>query len=157
MSESGTYSSHRGRAQQSHTCRYHLEHFTRGPSEHTGQPFRAADHETVPTITLLHNIEGAWLQLPSSVNNHLHYLRRERGLVLFSDHVCGGDVAPSSVRLGTRVNPEALVSKFRSPLVAFSGGEVVVEYLLCVLWIDVHDPFLRNNRCLSNTCYWIQS
>lgn len=76
-----------------------LEHLTRGPSQHISQPLWAADHETMPSIASLNDIERTWFQLLGSVNNHLHYLRGECRLVLLSNHIRRGDMAPSGVCL----------------------------------------------------------
>jgi hypothetical protein len=38
------------------------------------------------------------------------------------------------------------VGKIGGPLISFGGGEVVIENLLCVLRVDVYDPFLNNQE-----------
>ena len=127
---------------QSHTCINRSEHLACGLPEHVSQPLWAADHEAMPAIASLNDVEGTRLQLLGSVDYHLHYLRSEGGLILLSEHIRGGNVAPGGVCLYAGVNAEALMGESGRPIVRFSRGKVVVEYLLCVIRVDVHDPFL---------------
>ena len=54
----------------------------------------------MPAIAPLHDVERAGLNLPRTINNHVDDLRRKNRLVLLSNHVRGGNVAPGGVRLG---------------------------------------------------------
>ena len=53
----------------------------------------------MPAIALLHDVKRAGLHLLSAVNNHLDDLRRESRLVLLSNHVRRGNIAPGGVCL----------------------------------------------------------
>ena len=96
----------------------------------------------MPPIALLNYIKSTGFELSSSIDHHPNHLRRQRRLVLFSNHKGGGNVAPSGVRLGARVDAETLVGEFGCPVVCFGGEEIVVEDLLCVVWVNVDCAFL---------------
>ena len=55
-------------------------------------------------------------------------------------------MAPSCMSLRARVDPEALVSELRSPLICFVRGKIVVEYFLCVFWVNIYDAFLYDQE-----------
>lgn len=53
----------------------------------------------MPAIAFLNDIERTRLYMLGSLNHHINYLGCERRAVLLSNHICGGDVAPSGVCL----------------------------------------------------------
>lgn len=96
----------------------------------------------MPAIASLHDIERTGLYTPGFVNHPLDCRRRQCRPVLLSEHIRGRDMAPSCVCLRAGVDPEALVGELRGPLVCFGGGEIVVEDLFGVLWVDVYGSVL---------------
>ena len=119
-----------------------LKHLAGSLSNYIREPIRAADHEAMPSIAFLNHVKCTGFQLLGSINYHLNHLRRKGCLILLPNDVGRGDMAPGSVRLYTRVDSKTLVHELGSPLIALGRGEIVVEYLLCILWLDAYDPFL---------------
>lgn len=102
--------------------RAYQKHLTRRPPQDLGRPDRTADHEAMPAIASLHDIERARFQPPGTVQHHLDGLRRQSRPVPLPNHVRRGDVAPSGVRLLAGVHAEALMGELRGPGVCFGRG-----------------------------------
>lgn len=120
-----------------------LNPLSRRPPQHIRQPLRPTNHQTVPRLNLLHNIKSTRLYFPSRLNNKTNNFRRKARLIVLPNNKSRRNISPRSIRLRTRVDPEALWLKSRSPLIAFGVWEVVVEDAFCVGRVDGYDALLE--------------
>lgn len=126
-----------------------LDRLPRSSPQCVGQPLRMPDHEAMAALGLLDHVKGRRLDVAGRLEDHLHDLGGEEGLVLLRQHVRRWDIPECRVGGDAVEDTEALGHQGVCPFFGLIGREVVEEDVFGILARYADGPFLD-----SGGQYW---